>query len=172
MENITDDKLIPVTNFMNHKVVFALPEYNRRYAFNAYEKKQIPAGQLRALNSSNGGHVLLMDYLHVGSVPLAHELGVPEDCIEYNWTKTDVDNCLLKEPIEVLEDALDFAPKGIVEMLKDRAVELEIADNNKRTAIFEATGADITNIIANKHLSETETPAPEHRQRRVRRVNR
>lgn len=66
-------------------------------------------------------------------------------------------------------DALDFAPQGIVETLKDKAIELEINDRAKIKAIAEKTGVDIDAAIKNKHAydnSDTNV-ADKPRQRRV-----
>ena len=55
------------------------------------------------------------------------------------------------EPIEVLLDALDYAPDAIKESLVDIAVELEIPDVNRRKAIKDATGKDVTKMIEIKN---------------------
>lgn len=76
--------------------------------------------------------------------------------------------------INVLKDALDFAPLGIVETIIDRAVALRIPDNNKREAIHEMTKRDITGMINNQLELEKvlgEKPQQEHRSRRVNNIN-
>ena len=83
---------------------------------------------------------------------LAREFGVSDETVEYNWTEQDVINALTTEPIDVLLDALDFGPEGIVQQLQTKAVELEIPDMDKREAIMKKTGFDISKMIKNKHV--------------------
>lgn len=59
----------------------------------------------------------------------------------------DVDTVLKYGSLDALKDALDFAPRGIVELIVDRAVALKIPDNNKLTAIEEATGRNVATMI-------------------------
>lgn len=59
----------------------------------------------------------------------------------------DVDTVLKYGSLDALKDALDFAPRGIIELIVDRAVALKIPDNNKLTAIEEATGRNVATMI-------------------------
>ena len=99
--------------------------------------------ELRILNFTTGGAVLIRDFLNIGNQELRQEFGLDPDQIEYDWTQADVDRVLTTGSMEELEDALDFAPEGIVDMIKSRAVALRIPDMNKRNAIYKKTGADI-----------------------------
>ena len=51
------------------------------------------------------------------------------------------------EPIEALEDALDFGPAGIREMLIDYAVKLKIPDTNRRKVISKMANVNIDRMI-------------------------
>ena len=53
----------------------------------------------------------------------------------------------LSTPIEALEDALDFAPDGIRELLVDCAVKWKIPDSNRRKIISRMTGVNIDKMI-------------------------
>lgn len=66
-------------------------------------------------------------------------------------------------------DALDFAPQGVIEAIKDDAVELEINDKAKISAISEKTGVDIDALIKNKHAYDNEdtTVTEKPKQRRT-----
>ena len=68
--------------------------------------------------------------------------------------------------MNVLLDALDFAPQAIKDRLVNRAVELEISDINRREAITEATGLNITNMITNKKaIMDAEEKVETHKRR-------
>lgn len=166
---VADNVLVEVDNLVGHTVGYKIEEDNVRRVFQPYEKKKLTAGELRKLNYRYGGNVLLTNYLSVKNQELAAEFGVSSDTIEYNWTKDDVDRVLTTEPIEVLLDALDFGPDGIKNMIVDRAVELEINNMDKRNAILEKTGFDVTNMINFKKMASEgeDEEKPSNTQRRV-----
>lgn len=170
---LTDNTRIKVRNLVPHRVVYRLDEINRRVSFSPNEEKMIEVKELRLLNYAPGGNALLKNYLNVEDKELRREFGIDEDVIEYDWTQADVDDALLNKPIEVLEDALDFAPSGVIDLIKARAVALRIPDMNKRDLIYKATGADINNQIkwadqaAEKNEGADATKPTEKKQRRV-----
>lgn len=125
MPIINDTTLIPIRNMVDHKVVYVIPELNRHVVFEPFQEKKIPASELRALNYSTGGEVLLHQYLCVLSKDMRKEFNIPEDQVEYDWKIEDIHRVLedLDTPIEALEDALDFGPEGIRELLVDCAVK-------------------------------------------------
>lgn len=68
----------------------------------------------------------------------------------------------------MLLDALEFGPKGIQDLLVDRAVELKIPDTNRRKAIQEITGIDVNKMIGFKEqveASDDKTAEPPHTRR-------
>lgn len=150
---VKDTDIIEVRNLTDSFVGYITMEGVRR-VFPAKAVMKVEAKELRSLNYDFGGHVLLTEYLHVDNPELAKEFGISEDAVEYNWTIEDIKRALTTDPIEVLLDALDFAPEGIKSTIVDQAVELEIKDVSKREAIKEALGYDITAMINNKHKSE------------------
>ena len=168
---ITDEKLVPVRNLVDHTVVFCDDETHQRIAFNPFEIKKLKAGLLRKLNYSYGGNVLLQDYLSVRNKELAKEFGVSDDTIEYNWTEKDVEELLLYGEEDALLDALDFGPQGIVDLIVDKATELKINDVSKRHIISDKTGVDINARIQNKEKLEKavnkQDEAPKKTTRRV-----
>lgn len=146
--SVLDNQMIPVRNMVDHMVVFTDNDTHRRIVFQPYETKKISAEILRRLNYSHGGSVLLRNYICVMNDELAAEFGVSPETIEYKWTREDIDNCLLNEPIDNLLDALDFGPDGIKEMLVQRAADLKLNDMSKRQALQDATGFDINALIS------------------------
>lgn len=146
---LKDTTMVPVRNMVDHKVVYVIPELNRRVVFEPFQKKEIQAGELRALNYSTGGEVLLHNYLCVLSNDLRNEFNIPKDQVEYDWTLNDIHKVLedLSTPIEALEDALDFAPDGIRELIVDSAVKWKIPDSNRRKIVSRMTGVNVDKMI-------------------------
>lgn len=146
---VNDTTLIPVRNMVNHKVIYVIPEEHRRVVFEAFQQRNIRAGELRALNYTTGGSILLKNYLCVKSNDLREEFNIPSDQVEYDWTLEDIKRVLtdLSSPIEELEDALDFAPDGIREMIVDYAVTWKIPDANRRRTVSRMAGVNIDKMI-------------------------
>ena len=151
---IDDSELVPVKNMMRNEVGYTLSNGVSRH-FAPHMTIRIKASELRDLSYESGGLDFLRNYVCVGNSALAEEFGISNDLIEYTWTEQDVVNALTTSDLDVLLDALDFAPDGILDELRDKAVELEIADGNRIAAINKRMGVDINNMIKNKHAYDT-----------------
>ena len=165
------EEYVEVRNLVNHMVVYKIDDTHHRVSFNPFEVKKIAVEELRQLNYQYGGKVLLQNYLCVLDKELRKEFEISPDIIEYDWTLEDVDAALTTAPLDVLLDALDFAPLGIKDLLVDRAVELKIPDTSRRKAIHEATGIDVNNMIELKEQVEALNPTEESELPHTRRVN-
>jgi hypothetical protein len=144
---IKDETLIQVRNLMDHLVVYKDENTNTRRRFEKGSVIKIPAGEIRRMMYQKGTRILFHDYLCIENKELAAEFGITEDMVEYWWTEQDVDRVLTTGSMDELLDALDFAPDGIKEMIRRRAIELRISDMNKRTAIEKAFGFSVTKAI-------------------------
>ena len=154
---MTDEKYIQVQNLSSGIVVYTIPEDNIRRVFRAHETKKISAEELRKLYYQSGGATLIQHFLSVKDRNLALEFGVSADSFdhEYSWTPKDVENLLTDGSLDTLHDALDFAPEGIIDLIIDRAIALQIPDVNKRELIQRCTGKNISQMIATqKALNE------------------
>lgn len=153
---VNDEEYVEITNLVGHRVAYKLPNGQfRRLA--PYASMRVKAEELHQAAYERGNLVIFQDFIRVDNSDLAMEFGVDtEETVEYNWTPQDVKNCLSNENLDVLLDALDFAPEGIKQQIVDYAVELEIPDERKRKAIDKAMGVDITAMITNKHAYDVE----------------
>lgn len=149
---VPDDTMVKLVNMMDSPTGYKLMNGTfRRFAPRA--SMSVTAGEVREVSNMPGTITLFQNYLRVDNKDLATELGVSDDSFEheYSWGKDEIVGALTTEPIEVLLDALDYAPDAIKESLVDFAVELEIPDVNRRKAIKDATGKDITKMIEIKN---------------------
>lgn len=147
--------LVKVTNRSNGSVGYSVPDLgNLKRRFESGETKEVTIEELRKLSYSIGGKVILNEYLIIHNADAVAEiLGEVEP--EYFYSKDDVKNLLINGSLDELKDCLDFAPEGTVDLVKKVAVETELNDIQKRAAIKESTGFDITSAIAvNKETSE------------------
>lgn len=163
---VADTVMISVRNMTNQTVVYIIEEDNIRRRFTAFETKKVSAKELRKLYYIDGGDVLLQDYLSIDNKELAGEFGVPADMIEYYWTKEDVDKVLLEGSIEALQDAIEFGPAGISELIKERAIQLDINDLAKRKVIDDMLNIDL-NSMSEIYKDEQEENGQSVSKRRV-----
>lgn len=150
-----NDKVI-VENRGNATCCYRVPDTNIIRTFVAEERKEISMGELRAATQIPGTRRVIKDNLIIHSKEAVEEL-LPEVEPEYFYTMKDVDFLLSRGTLDQLCDALDFAPEGVVSLIKDQAVNTELNDMRKREAILEQTGFNVTKAIEIKRLSEVKT---------------
>ena len=152
--------VIKVRNRDNGTVGYVVPDLgNLHRSFQPHEEKEITMEELRKLSYLPGGDIILKDYLIIDNKEaIAELLGEVEP--EYNYTEEEVKYLLEKGSLDQLKDALDFAPSGVIELIKDLAVKTELNDISKRDAIFKKTGFNVTSAVEfNKEIegSDEET---------------
>ena len=156
--------IIKVKNRDNGTVGYVVPDLgNLHRSFQPHEEKEITMEELRKLSYLPGGDIILRDYLIIeNEEAVAELLGEVEP--EYNYTEAEVEYLLEKGTLDQLKDALDFAPSGVIDLIKDIAVKTELNDINKRDAIFKKTGFNITNAVNfNKEIAETDETTTQSR---------
>lgn len=154
---------IKVKNRNNGSVGYTIPDMHNLYRkFYANETKEVTYEELQKLSYLPGGLYILQNYLIILDNDEARDAILGQVELEYNYTEEDVKNLLLNGSLDELLDCLDFAPVGVIELVKTLAVELEINDLSKRNAITNKTGFNINKAIEIKHASreEDESAAP------------
>ena len=160
---------IKVTNRDNGRVGYTIPDLgNLHRVFEAFETKTLSFEELKKLSYRPGGLTILRDYLFIDNAEAVEDLlnlKQNEVAPEYFYTKEDVDNLLLNGSLDELLDCLDFAPVGVVDLVKNEAVNLKINAIDKRQAILEKTGFSVDKAIAINEESEKqeETAAAQRR---------
>lgn len=163
---MTNEKnMVKVTNRDTWTVCYTVPEIGANRRFTAHESKMIPVEELRRLVWTDGGRAIINNYLVIEDEKIARDI-LNEIEPEYFYTESDVIKLLTLGSDDELRDALDFAPEGVVSLIKDTAVNIKLNDVRKRDIILEATGFSVTNAIRIAEESESvETVA------KTRRVN-
>jgi len=157
---------VAVINRDSGTVGYVIPDLNNLHrTFQTNETKYIPFEELRSLANVPGGIYLLENCLQIQDEEVIKDLlGSVEP--EYYYSKEDVKSLLLNGSLEQLEDCLNFAPSGVIEILKDEAINCELNDVRKRDLIFKKTGLNISTAIKNNHLAEEENEEEEAPKRR------
>ena len=161
--------IIKICNRDDAAVFYDIPEMNGLHrVFQPNEVKEVTLGELIKLSYEPGGMDLLRNNFILNNKEAINMiLGEVEP--EYNYTPVDIKNLLLNGSLDELLDCLDFAPEGVIEIVKDLAVELPLNDVAKREAILNKTGFNVTNAIEIKKevQADIEKPAAAPTKRRV-----
>lgn len=152
--------IIKICNRDNAAVFYDIPEMNGLHrVFQPNEVKEVTLEELIKLSYEPGGMSLLKNnFILNNKEAIKIILGQVEP--EYNYTPADVKNLLLNGSLDELLDCLDFAPEGVIELVKTLAVELPLNDVVKREAILEKTNFNVTNAIQIKKDTEADIPQP------------
>lgn len=168
---LENNRMIRVTNRDNGSVGYTIPDMgNLHRNFQSGESKEVTMEELRKLAWLPGGQYILENLLVIENVEAQQEL-LPSVEPEYNYTKTDVENLLSKGSVEQLQDCLDFAPDGVVNMVKDIAVSTELNDMRKREVILEATKFNVSKAIEVNRETERDDAAAATTGRRAAPIN-
>ena len=159
---------VKVLNRSKSTVIYSIPEDNITRIFANGESKMIDSAEIEKLTFQPGGTRLLKNFLLVeDNQVVADNIGKQE--IEYWMTEEEVKNMMLNESYHRFIDDLDFAPEGVIDIIKTLAVQQPLTDNAKLSALQSKTGFNAFKAIENnKAAMEDEEPQETNvKQRRV-----
>ena len=167
---IRSEDMFNVKNRSTSVVVYRIPESNLRREWAPGEVKRIPFGELEKLTYQPGGRELIANFLQIMENEVTDDLNVHREP-EYNMSEEQVRDLILNGSIDAFLDALDFAPLGVIDLIKTMSVQLPITDMAKREALKAKTGFDVDKAIENDRASKednkNETIADKPVERRV-----
>jgi hypothetical protein len=140
-------------------VIYSIPEIGIRREFAPGETKKISKGELEKLSYIAGGRELMSDFLQIQSAEVVQDLGLNVE-LEYNYSEADVIEIMKNGSLDAFLDTLDFAPVGILDLIKRFAVELPLNDIQKRDALKKKTGFDVTAALTHIVEEKAESNAP------------
>ena len=147
-------------------VCYSVPDLNVKREFSAGEIKEIPQEELQILLQQPGGRVILTDYLQVSKEDIRNlDIISPEQ--EYFYTEDDVKRIMRFGSQDEFLDLLDFAPEGVMDMIKTYSVELPLGDLFKIQALRDKTGFDASKAIENSKDENGELKVANTPKRRV-----
>lgn len=148
---IKQDTMYNVKNRSSSVVVYRIPETNIRREFAPGEVKRIPFGELEKLTYQDGGRELLENFLQILEEEVTSDLNVNREP-EYNMSEQQIVDLLKNGSLDAFLDALDFAPIGVIDLIKSFSVSLPLTDIDKRKALKNKTGFDVDNAL--RHIEE------------------
>ena len=148
-----------VLNRSSSMVGYTIPELNIRREFQPGETKKIKFSELEQLTYQPGGTTLIQDYFLIREQEVTDALNIQTE-IEYYMNEDNVRDLILNGSLDQFLDCLDFAPEGVIEMIKKLAIELPMNDVEKREALKKKTGFDVDSAIKNKMAETIDEGAP------------
>lgn len=164
------NKTVNVKNRGTGEVGYTLPDSGVRRNWTPGEvKKNIKVSELEEATYVPGGFKLIQKYLVINEPEVCEYLGLETEP-EYFYGEEEVRTLLTKGTVDQLLDCLDFAPEGVLDLVKKIAIDIKLNDYQKREAIKEKLGFNVTAAIDNNEYSkepETETKAKTRRAKPV-----
>jgi hypothetical protein len=112
---------------------------------------------------------LLANFLQILDAEAIDKIGLKTQP-EYHMSEQDIAKLMMNGSLDEFLDCLDFAPPGVIDLIKKMSVSLPLGDISKRMALKNKTGFDCDAAL--KHVMEEEeegqstilkTAAPERR---------
>jgi hypothetical protein len=166
-------KKVSIKNRSNSIVIYNIPEMGIRREFMPNEVKNITSDELEALSYRPGGMDLIRNELLITDAEVLTDMAVKVEP-EYYLDDKGVIELLNTGSMDSFLDCLDFAPQGVLDLIKKYAVSLPVNDSRKREAIKTKLGLDVDLALLHqkqvKEALEEESGKTERLDAPVRRV--
>ena len=130
---------------------YKIPEMGIRRSFAPGEIKKISAEELEKLTYRPGGMAILANFLQIMEPEALAKVGLRTEP-EYNMSEQDIVKLMKDGSLDEFLDCLDFAPTGVIDLIKKLSVALPLTDIQKVGALKAKTGFDCQAAL--KHVME------------------
>ena len=137
-----------IKNRSGSHVVYSIPEIGVRRSFAPGEVKKITFEELEKLTYQPGGMEILTRFLQIQDSAVLNNFNMTVEP-EYHMNEQQVANLILNGSVDAFLDALDFAPDGVIDLIKRMCISLPVTDYNKMKALKEKTGLDVEAALKN-----------------------
>ena len=137
-------------------ITYKIPEDGIRRSFAPGEVKTISYEELEKLTYQPGGMAILASFLQIQDEEVITTFNIKAEP-EYHMSEADVVKLLREGSLDSFLDALDFAPIGVIDLIKKFSVEMPLTDMSKRKALKEKTGFDVDAALKHKEEDKEET---------------
>lgn len=157
------NKMYRIKNRSASMVIYRIPEEGIRREFRPGEIKEISYGELVKLTYQEGGREIMSDFLQLVDDELIQNFNIQAQP-EYYMSEQQVVELIKNGSMAAFLDCLDYAPTGIIDLIKRFAVSLPMTNTQKIEALKEKTGFDAAKAIelanAEKAVEEEAGVAP------------
>lgn len=146
-------KTYRIKNRSASMVVYKIPEEGIRREFAPGEVKNIPYDELVKLMYQPGGKEMMSDFLQLDDDALIDNFNINAQP-EYYMSEAQVAELIKSGSYDAFLDCLDYAPIGVIDIVKRLAVSLPMNDLQKAKALKEKTGFDLEAALANMRAEQ------------------
>ena len=111
----------------------------------------ISSEELEELTFQPGGTLILSQFLQIMDLDGIQAARIKTEP-EYHMSEDDVVKLITGGSLDAFLDALDFAPIGVIDLIKKLSISIPMVDIPKRKALKEKTGFDVEAAL--KHNEE------------------
>lgn len=153
-------KLYIVKNRSSSRVCYQIPEDHIRRVFAPGEVKQITYEELLKLSYQPGGREMMVSFLQIQDANVLNNLSINAQP-EYYMSEAQIIDLLQNGTMDAFLDCLDFAPVGVIDLIKKYAISLPLSDYQKKNALKQKTGFDVDKILMNLEAEKADEAAKE-----------
>lgn len=132
-------------------VVYKIPDKGIRREFKPGQIIPISSEELEELTFQPGGTMILSQFLQILDLDGIQVVRIKTEP-EYHMSEQDVAKLITSGSLDAFLDALDFAPIGVIDLIKKLSITIPMVDIQKRKALKEKTGFDVEAAL--KHNEE------------------
>lgn len=155
MENKKNRKVM-VKNRSTSVVVLTVPNRHIRVELQPGQVlSTLTFSDLEEFSYQPGGDAILREYLQLAEIE-TKQLGLGEPQPEYFYSEADIQKLLKEGSLDEFLDCLDFAPEGVIDLIKRFSVSLPLTDTRKLESLKEKTGFDAAAAIENVKKEQAE----------------
>lgn len=144
---MTNKTRIKVKNRNHGTVGYSIPDLNLRRDFQPGEVKEVTFEELFKLANTPGGDYIIQNYLIIYNEEAIDAIFNAEVEPEYYYTETEIIDLMKNGTTDEFEDCLNFAPVGVLELIKDLSVKLPLNDVAKRSLMLKKLSFDVAGAI-------------------------
>lgn len=145
------NKMYEVKNRSSSVLAYSIPDEGIKRTFQPGETKKLSFGELEKLTYQSGGQSLINNYFLIKDAEVIQDLNVRTEP-EYYLTEPQIVDLIKSGSVDQFLDCLDFAPAGVIELVKDLSVKVPLSDYQKRQALKDKIGFDVDAAL--RHIEE------------------
>ena len=137
-------------------VVYKIADKGIRREFKPGQIMSISSEELEELTFQPGGTLILSQFLQIMDLDGIQAARIRTEP-EYHYSEQDIAKLITSGSLDAFLDCLDFAPIGVIDLVKKLAIDIPMVDIQKRKALKEKTGFDVDAALKHNEESKEET---------------
>ena len=137
-------------------VIYKIPEDGIRREFKPGQTLTISSEELEKLTYQPGGTIILSQFLQILDLDAIEQFHIKTEP-EYHMSEAQVADLIKNGSLDAFLDALDFAPIGVIDLIKKMSIDIPMTDIQKRKALKNKTGFDVEAALRHNEEDKEES---------------